>query len=75
MTEAARAFVAHVFDSLPSDTIYSGAFSDNAASLRVQEKLGFTRDGETLLYARPRREKFPHVNTKLARSAFRATTT
>jgi RimJ/RimL family protein N-acetyltransferase len=70
MTEVARAFVAHVFAAGAGDTIYSGAFSDNEASLRVQEKLGFVHDGETMLYARPRRAKFPHVNTKLTRSAF-----
>ncbi len=73
MTEAARAFVAHVFGADVGDTIYSGAFSENKASLRVQEKLGFVRDGETMLYAKPRRAKFPHVNTKLTRSAFEET--
>jgi RimJ/RimL family protein N-acetyltransferase len=71
MTEAVRAFVRHLFASGAADTIYSGAFADNAASLRVQEKLGFVRDGETMLYARPRGRAFPHVNTKLAKSAFR----
>jgi RimJ/RimL family protein N-acetyltransferase len=55
------------------DTIYSGAFADNAASLRVQEKVGFVRDGECMLYAQPRREKFPHINTVLTREAFAST--
>ena len=50
---------------------YSGAFADNAASLRVLEKLGFARDGEAMLYAKPRGRAFPHVNTKLVRSGFR----
>jgi len=72
MTEAARAFVAHVFACGIGDTIYSGAFSDNEASLRVQAKLGFMRDGETMLYARPRRAKFPLLNTRLVRSVFKA---
>ena len=69
MTEAARGFAAHVFAADVGDTIYSGAFADNEASLRIQEKLGFARDGEAMLYAKPRGRKFPHVNTKLARSA------
>jgi RimJ/RimL family protein N-acetyltransferase len=70
MTEAARGFLVRVFDARLGDHIYSGAFADNAASLRVQEKLGFVRDGETMLYARPRNEKFPHVNTVLIRERF-----
>ena len=72
MTEAARGFVPHVFAARLGDTIYSGAFADNEASLRVQAKLGFARDGETTLYSKPRGADFPHVNTKLTRSAFEA---
>ncbi|HEY7552802.1 MAG TPA: GNAT family N-acetyltransferase, partial [Hyphomicrobiaceae bacterium] len=71
ITEAARGLLACAFAAGAGDTVYSGAFADNAASLRVQEKLGFVRDGETLLYARPRGREFPHVNTKLVRSALR----
>jgi RimJ/RimL family protein N-acetyltransferase len=72
MTEAARGLLAYAFAAGVGvgDTIYSGAFADNLASLRVQEKLGFARDGETMLYSRPRGREFPHVNTKLTRSAF-----
>jgi RimJ/RimL family protein N-acetyltransferase len=72
MTEAARGFIGHLFASTPVDTIYTGAFADNAASLRVQEKLGFERTGEMMLYCRPRGEKRAHVNTKLTRSRFLA---
>jgi RimJ/RimL family protein N-acetyltransferase len=72
MTEAARGIVVHAFASGVSETIYSGAFADNAASLRVQEKLGFVRTGETTLYAKPRGAEFPHVNTVLTRDAFEA---
>ena len=39
MTEAARSFVAHVFGAGIGDTVYSGAFADNQASLRVQARL------------------------------------
>ena len=72
MTEAARGFLAHIFAGGAWDAIYSGAFADNAASLRVQAKLGFVRDGETTLYSRPRAADCPHVNTVLRRSAFEA---
>jgi RimJ/RimL family protein N-acetyltransferase len=71
MTEAARAFIAHLFASTAVDVIHTGAFADNAASLRVQEKLGFVRTGEMMLYCRPRGRELPHVNTRLLRSAFR----
>jgi len=72
MTEAARGLLVHAFAAGIGDTIYSGAFADNSASLRIQEKLGFVRDGGTTLYSRPRGSEFPHVNTKLTRSAFKA---
>ena len=65
-------FLAWIFAAHGCDTIYSGVFADNAASLRVQEKLGFVRDGETTLYSKPRGADFPHINTRLTRSAFEA---
>jgi RimJ/RimL family protein N-acetyltransferase len=70
MTEAVRALTRVVFARGPHDAIYSGAFTGNLASLRVQEKAGFVRDGETMLHARPRGGEFPHVNTVLSRSQF-----
>ena len=72
MTEAARGIAAHAFASGVGETIHSGAFADNAASLRVQEKVGFVRAGETTLFAKPRGAQFPHVNTFLTRDAFEA---
>jgi RimJ/RimL family protein N-acetyltransferase len=72
MTEAARGFIAHVFATLPDDTIYSGAFRENAASLRIQDKLGFARDGEAMFFANPHGKEMPHVNTVLTRARFAA---
>jgi RimJ/RimL family protein N-acetyltransferase len=72
MTEAARAYVARLFAATAIDTICSGAFVGNEASLRVQDKLGFERTGDVLVYCRPRGEKLPHVNTQLSRSRFLA---
>ncbi len=71
MTEAANALISCIFAARPDDIIYSGVFKENAASLRVQEKLGFIVDGETSLYSRPRGANFPHLNTALTRSGFR----
>ena len=70
ITEAARGLLGRVFEAGLGDVVYSGAFADNAASLRVQEKLGFERDGETMLYSRPRDGEFPHVATCLTRADF-----
>jgi RimJ/RimL family protein N-acetyltransferase len=70
MSEAAHAFIAHVFAATGENTIYSGAVSENAASLRIQEKLGFVRDGEAMLYIPARRKELPSTNTVLTRSRF-----
>jgi RimJ/RimL family protein N-acetyltransferase len=69
MTETLAAAVRHVFVTLSHDAIYSGMFVGNAASLRVQEKVGFVRDGETVLHSRPRGAEFPHINTVLTRTS------
>ena len=70
MTEALAALIAHVFATRPEDAIYAGVFTGNDASLRVQEKLGFVRDGETMLRSNPRGGEFPHINTVLMRARF-----
>jgi RimJ/RimL family protein N-acetyltransferase len=70
MSESVRAFVQHIFKLTDADAIFSGAFTENAASLRVQEKTGFVRDGDTTLFSRPRGGSFPHVNTVLTRTGF-----
>jgi RimJ/RimL family protein N-acetyltransferase len=72
MTEAARGFLAYAFAANVSDVIYSGVFADNAASLRVQEKLGFVPEGEIMMFAKPRGDHFPHINTVLTRAGFNA---
>jgi RimJ/RimL family protein N-acetyltransferase len=74
MTQAARAFLAHLFQSGAGDIVYSGALADNIASLRIQEKLGFERHFEGMHFFRPRGEKLPHVFTRLERSRFEALT-
>ena len=72
VSEAARAFIAHVFATTETGTIYSGVFALNASSLRVQEKLGFARAEEEMLYSRPHDAELPFVNTMLTREAFEA---
>ena len=70
MTEALHAVVRHLFEDTATDAIYCGAFTENAASLRVQAKVGFVRDGDTTLFSTPRGGELPHVNTVLTRERF-----
>jgi RimJ/RimL family protein N-acetyltransferase len=70
MTESLRALVTHVFTLTGDDTIYSGAFADNLASLRVQTKVGFAHAGNTTLFSRPTGHELAHVNTALTRASF-----
>jgi RimJ/RimL family protein N-acetyltransferase len=72
MTEAVRALLTHVFATIPDDTIFSGAFAGNAASLRIQEKLGFALDAEGMFFSNPHRKDVLHVNTSLTRARFEA---
>ena len=70
MSEVLRGLVGHVFAATAHDAIYSGAFVGNAASLRVQEKVGFVRDGEAMLFANPHGKEMPHLDTVLTRAGF-----
>jgi len=72
MSEAARALIAHVFAVTGEETVYSGAVSENAASLRIQEKLGFVRDHEGMLYIPACGKELPSTNTVLTRARFAA---
>lgn len=69
MTEALRALVNHVFALSPAEALFCGAFVENRASLRVQEKAGFMRAGETMLFSRPNGCALAHVNTVLTRAS------
>jgi RimJ/RimL family protein N-acetyltransferase len=64
MTEAARAFVDLAFNLTSLDHIVSSALPTNAASLRVQEKLGFVATGETTIDS-PARGGPVHLTTRL----------
>ncbi|MDT7652740.1 MAG: hypothetical protein QOI36_4146 [Pseudonocardiales bacterium] len=54
-TEMRAAVLAFAFDHLGAVTARSSAFSDNPASLRVSERLGYRRDGTTTVARRGRR--------------------
>ena len=70
MTEAVRAAIAHAFEN-GAETIVSGVFADNPASLRVQQKLGFDVVGESRVYSLARKARVAHIDTRLTREQFR----
>jgi RimJ/RimL family protein N-acetyltransferase len=71
-TEAGRAFLAHVFRQFDLEAVRSGVFFDNAASLRVQEKLGFAEIGRRQVECLARGQKVEHIDTLLTRAVFRS---
>jgi RimJ/RimL family protein N-acetyltransferase len=52
-TEMRSAVLQFAFDHLKAQRADSGAFDDNAQSLRVSEKLGYRRDGTVWMQRRP----------------------
>ena len=72
MAEAVGGLAEHIFATTNADAIYSSAFTGNTASLRVQAKLGFVRDGETTLRSNPQNADLPLIKTTLTRRAFAA---
>ncbi|MFN7011666.1 MAG: GNAT family N-acetyltransferase [Allorhizobium sp.] len=71
MSEAAAAAIERFFRRMPQVELHSGAFADNAASLRIQEKLGFSILRCAELYSRPRNALAPHIETRLTEADFR----
>jgi RimJ/RimL family protein N-acetyltransferase len=72
MSEAVRASIDWFFRLSPSDTIYSGVFHFNAASLAIQTKLGFTETGRSTLLCLARGAEVAHIDTQLTRSVWKA---
>lgn len=70
-TEAGRAFLAYAFDTLGCERVPSGVFAGNAASLRVQDKLGFTVIGEGDGRCLARNATMRRIETLLTRERFR----
>jgi RimJ/RimL family protein N-acetyltransferase len=60
-TEAARAVVEFAFETLGLDGLSSGHASDNPASGRVLEKIGFRRVKEVTLWSNPRSMEIKQV--------------
>jgi RimJ/RimL family protein N-acetyltransferase len=66
MTEAAEGLVRALFTE-GHGFLASGVIAGNAASLRVQEKLGFCVVNERFIHAKPHGRLMPHLDTVLGR--------
>ena len=66
MSEAVAAVIEHLFED-GHIFIASGILEGNAASLRVQEKLGFRAVNERFIHARPHGKLMPHIDTVLGK--------
>jgi len=71
VTEAAGAMCDWIFAETRESAIYSGVFEGNAASMRVQHKLGFIQIGTSVHYSTPHGQDLVHLDTKLTRTARR----
>lgn len=70
-TRAVRQCLDAHFDAGGGD-VTSGVFADNPASLRVQEKLGFTVTGRGEIFSLARNRMVTEIRTRLTREAFKA---
>ncbi|MDO1584755.1 GNAT family N-acetyltransferase [Rhizobium oryzicola] len=70
MTEAVSAVIERFLRRMPQTDIHSGAFADNQASLRIQEKLGFRIQRCSDIYSLSRSAMVPHLETRLSAENF-----
>lgn len=71
-SEAATALLGWHFDGTQAIDVASGAQFDNAASLKVQAKLGFVETGRQLRFGQTLQREIEHVVTKVTRADFTA---
>jgi RimJ/RimL family protein N-acetyltransferase len=71
MSEAVGASLERFFRRMPETIVHSGAFADNSASLRIQQKLGFTIVNCSQLFSMSRNRMAPHIETRLMPHDFR----
>lgn len=71
-SEAVHAAIERFFRRMPSTTLHSGVFADNAGSLKLQKKLGFEITGCNQIYALARNGMVSHIETMITAGALRA---
>jgi len=67
MSEAVEGVIGQLFEQGQA-FLASGVLEGNAASLRIQEKLGFRVVNERYIHARPHGRLMPHLDTVLGRT-------
>ena len=72
VTEAARAVLDWAFESGAAEPLLCGAHIDNAASMRVQEKLGFAVTHTSRVFARARQQEIERFHTVVTRAGLQA---
>jgi len=72
MTEAATACLDWFFDTTGAPVVYSGVFHFNAASLAIQQKLGFVETGRSWLLCLARGAEVEHIDTELTLGVWKA---
>ncbi len=70
MSEAVSACLFWFFGATNAPRVYSGVFHFNAASLAIQNKLGFTETGRSTLLCLAREAEVEHIDTQLTRERF-----
>ena len=70
-TEAGAAVLRYAFEKHNVEEIRSSVFRDNAASLKVQKKLGFIMTGAGTTFSLAQNAEVESIKTVLARQAFK----
>lgn len=70
VSEAATALLGWHFRNGGQDEVRSGVIDGNAASLRIQEKLGFSVEGATTMFCLPQKAEVSRIDTVLTRASF-----
>ncbi len=70
MSEAVSALVERFFGKMMGEALYAGVITDNPASLKVQEKLGFLTTGIAQSYCNPRGTMVDVVETEVTFGSF-----
>ena len=70
MTEAVNAVLTAFFDTQPDALLHSGVIADNPASLKLQDKLGFSVTGVKDAWCNPRSTMVNLITTEIERSGF-----
>ena len=70
MSQAARLALEWLFEVTDHDNVSAGFFEGNAASWRVQEKLGFEIAGQSSVHCLAQGRDLPHIDTLLTRRRF-----